>query len=50
MFQGSKHKLQKSPSGSKAHPAFNELPIEIRSSDSIVTFKHRLKEHLRGLY
>ena len=28
---------------------FNKLPIDIRSLDSIVTFKHRLKEHLRGL-
>ena len=27
----------------------NELPIDIRSLDSIVVFKHRLKEHLEGL-
>ena len=28
---------------------FNELPIDIRSLDSIVAFKHRLKEHFNGL-
>ena len=28
---------------------FNELPIDIRSLDSIIVFKHRLKEHLQGL-
>ena len=28
---------------------FNELPIDIRSLDSIVVFKHRLKENLQGL-
>ena len=28
---------------------FNELPIEIRNLESIVVFKHRLKEHLQGL-
>ena len=28
---------------------FNELPIDIRSLDSIVAFKHKLKEHLKGL-
>ena len=28
---------------------FKELPIDIRSLDSIVVFKHRLKEHLKGL-
>ena len=27
----------------------NELPIDIRSLDSIVSFKHRLKEHFNGL-
>ena len=28
---------------------FNELPIDIRSLDSIVAFKHKLKELLKGL-
>ena len=28
---------------------FNELPFDILCSDSIVAFKHRLKEHLKGL-
>ena len=28
---------------------FNELPIDIQSLDSIVAFKHRLKEHFNGL-
>eukprot|EP00795_Rhopilema_esculentum_P002515 gene2515-710_t len=34
---------------SVCHDCFNELPIEIRSLDSIVVFKHRLSEHLKGL-
>ena len=29
---------------------FNEVQVNIQSVDSIVTFKHRIKEHLRGLY
>ena len=28
---------------------FNELPIHIQSLDSIVVFKHQIKEHLQGL-
>eukprot|EP00112_Aurelia_sp_Birch-Aquarium-sp1_P005543 Seg1632.4 transcript_id=Seg1632.4/GoldUCD/mRNA.D3Y31 product="hypothetical protein" protein_id=Seg1632.4/GoldUCD/D3Y31 len=27
---------------------YNQLPIDIRSLESIVVFKHRLKEHLQG--
>ena len=27
---------------------FNELPIDIRSLESFVAFKHRLQEHLKG--
>ena len=29
---------------------FNELTIEIRSLGSVVVFKHRLKEHMQGVY
>ena len=28
---------------------FNELPIDIQNLESFVAFKHKLKEHLKGL-
>ena len=49
-LQVSEQKPQKSP-GSKADLVSTnyQWPMVIRSLDSIVVFKHRLKKHMRGL-